>query len=71
MPIKFRLFFQHTFFQKVLTALLGKLANSRFVIIKNLFIRIFFHCYTINMSKAIEENPLAYPSFQDFFIRRL
>jgi phosphatidylserine decarboxylase len=66
-----QLFFQHAFFQQVSTLLLGKCANSRSTIIKNLFIRIFCRCYAINMSEAVEENPFTYASFNDFFIRRL
>ncbi len=66
-----QLFFQHAFFQKVTTSLLGKLANSHLSIIKNLFIRIFCRCYSINMSEAVEENAFAYATFNDFFIRRL
>lgn len=71
MHTKFKLFFQHIFFQKLLTILLGKLAQSRVVFVKNLFIRIFCHSYKITMQEAQEENPLAYASFHDFFIRRL
>ncbi len=71
MNTNLQLFFQHPFFQKLSTSLLGKLANSRVPLIKNLFIRIFCRCYDIKMSEAVEENPLAYASFQDFFIRRL
>ncbi len=55
----------------MLTVILGRLANSRIPLIKNLFITIFCHCYTINMAEAVEEKALAYPSFHDFFIRRL
>lgn len=66
-----QLFFQHAFFQKHTTFVLGKLANSRIPLIKNLFIRIFCYFYKIDMSEAVEENPLAYASFHDFFIRRL
>lgn len=71
MSAKFQLFFQHVFFQKLLTNLLGKLAQSRVVFIKNLFIRIFCHSYKITMQEAQEEHPFAYASFHDFFIRRL
>lgn len=66
-----QLFFQRSFFQKYATVLLGKLANCHYSFIKNLFIRIFCRCYSINMSEAVEENPFAYATFNDFFIRRL
>lgn len=71
MRITFQLFFQHVFFQKFLTFLLGKLAHCRFSLVKNVFIRIFCRLYTIQMSEAVEENPVAYATFHDFFIRRL
>ncbi len=71
MRTKIQLFFQQVFFQKVLTNLLGYLANSRLSIIKNAFIRLFKHSYAIDMSEALEENPYNYLSFHDFFIRRL
>jgi phosphatidylserine decarboxylase len=71
MNTNIQLFFQRRFFQKLSTSLLGKLANSQVPLIKNLFIRIFCRCYDIKMSEAVEENPLAYASFHDFFIRRL
>lgn len=71
MNIKLQLFFQQAFFQKLSTSILGKLAHSRIPLIKNAFIRIFCQCYNINMSEAVEENPYAYASFHDFFIRRL
>lgn len=71
MRTKIQLFFQATIFQKLSTILLGKLANTRLVFIKNLFIRIFCRCYSINMSEAVEENRFAYATFNAFFIRRL
>lgn len=66
-----QLFFQHSFFQKTATYILGRLANCRILIIKNLFIWVFCRCYTINLSEAVEENTFAYATFNDFFIRRL
>lgn len=71
MNTKIQLFFQHSFFQKLSTSLLGKLAASRHLLIKNAFIQVFCRCYRIDMSEAIEENKFAYASFNDFFIRRL
>lgn len=66
-----QLFFQHVFFQKTSTFILGKLANCHNRFIKNVFIRIFCRCYSIDMTEAVEENPFAYATFNDFFIRRL
>lgn len=68
---KCNLFTQNPFLQYSLTFILGKLAHCKNPLIKNLFIRIFNRCYQINMSEATEENPLAYDTFHDFFIRRL
>jgi len=68
---KCKLLIQAPFFQYSLTLLLGKLAHCKTPFIKNLFITIFNRCYHINMTEAIEENPLAYDTFHDFFIRRL
>ncbi len=67
--ITFSLF--RLFFQRFLTSFMGFLARSRFFIIKNTFIFIFSKFYSIDMKEAIEKNPFAYPSFHDFFIRRL
>ena len=50
---------------------MGALACSKHHIIKNYFIKIFCYFYKINMLEAIEEQPLNYASFHDFFIRRL
>lgn len=50
---------------------MGWLANSKNKFIKNSFIKIFCYFYQINMAEAVEQNPLNYPTFHDFFIRRL
>ncbi len=49
----------------------GWMANMRTVKIKNYLIRYFVRKYPVNMSEAIEANPFNYPSFNEFFIRRL
>lgn len=49
----------------------GVLAESRWPLIKNTFINVFSSMFPINMSEALEENPLAYASFNDFFTRAL
>lgn len=57
--------------QQLLTKLADKLANSKLHWLKNSLIRYFVGKYPINMSEAIEEEPLAYPSFNAFFTRAL
>ncbi|MFY7698623.1 MAG: archaetidylserine decarboxylase [Legionella sp.] len=54
-----------------LTALAGLLANVRLPIVKNCLIKHFIKAYQVNMSEAQEESPINYPTFNDFFIRRL
>ncbi len=66
-----QLFFQRAFFQKYTTSVLGWFARSHNFYLKNLFIRTFCRHYAVQMSEAIEENPFAYATFNDFFIRRL
>jgi len=68
---QFKLFLQHVIPQFLLTQFMGCLAKSKQRWLKNAFIKIFSKCYDINMSEAVQENALAYPTFNDFFIRRL
>ncbi len=49
----------------------GFMANLRITKIKNYLIQDFVHKYQVNMSEALEPNPLSYASFNEFFIRRL
>lgn len=57
--------------QGLLSRLVGLLAHSQSPIIKDAFIRFFLKKYPINMAEAAESNPFAYPSFSDFFTRKL
>lgn len=57
--------------QHMLSRLVGWLAESRSPMIKNTFIDFFAKRYQVNMSEAIEENPLAYENFNAFFTRAL
>ena len=66
-----QLFFQRAFFQKYTTSVLGWFARCHNPYLKNLFIRTFCRNYAVQMSEAIEEDPFAYATFNDFFIRRL
>jgi len=51
--------------------LVGWLAESHAPFIKNTFIDFFARRYQVNMSEAVEENPLAYENFNAFFTRAL
>lgn len=57
--------------QHLLTRLMGKLANSRISWLKNSFIRIFVKLYAVDMSEAAITEPTQYPTFNDFFTRKL
>ena len=63
--------FQHLVPQHLLSRGIGRLAASQNTFIKNTFIKNFAAQYDINMAEALEENPLAYKSFNDFFTRAL
>lgn len=62
---------QHLLPQHLLSRGVGWLAATRIGPIKNLFISRFAQAYDIDMSLALEENPLAYESFNAFFTRAL
>ncbi len=49
----------------------GLLAECKTPSIKNLFTNWFVNRYNVNMSEALEEDPEAYPCFNDFFTRPL
>lgn len=57
--------------QKFLTRCFGLLAESQLSWLKHLFISQFIKHYPVNMDEAIIEDPKAYASFNDFFIRQL
>jgi len=57
--------------QHLLSRLVGQLADCRVSWVKNTFIKVFARKYNINMQEALEENPTAYPTFNDFFTRAL
>lgn len=57
--------------QQKITALAGCLAGVKHRKIKNYLINYFIKKYHVNMSEALIEDPTAYESFNDFFIRHL
>lgn len=57
--------------QHLLSRLIGWLAETRIDWIKNAFIQNFARHYDVNMSEAVQENPLAYENFNAFFTRAL
>jgi phosphatidylserine decarboxylase len=62
---------QHLIPQHSLSRAAGWLASTENQLLKNTFIRWFVKRYNVDMSLAVEENPLAYSSFNDFFTRAL
>lgn len=57
--------------QHLLSRAIGLLADSEAPGIRNTFIKTFMSLYPINMREALQEDPLAYRSFNDFFTRAL
>jgi phosphatidylserine decarboxylase len=57
--------------KNALTTLAGFLANVTNKKVKNYIIQRFALKYQVNMSEALIEDPCAYPTFNDFFIRHL
>ena len=69
--MSFFITFQHVVPQHLLSRGIGRLAASENTFVKNTFIKNFAAKYQVNMAEALEENPLAYKSFNDFFTRAL
>lgn len=68
---KIQLFLQHIVPQHLLSRLAGRIANCQWPWLKNLFIRWFVQHYQVDMSAAIQTDPLQYPCFNSFFTRHL
>lgn len=56
---------------KLISWFAGLCANCKIVWIKNFLINYFIQRYPVNMQEAIEPNPFAYPTYNDFFTRLL
>lgn len=67
----FLIYIQYIIPTRALSALLGCIAECRQPWLKNWLIRHFIHRYQVDMRLARIENPEAYSSFNDFFIREL
>ena len=57
--------------QHWLSKIIGLLANSEIVWLKNLLINFFIRFHSVKMHEAIEENHYVYKSFNKFFTRKL
>lgn len=68
---KFFVYLQYLYPQHLLSTLMGRLADSRQVWLKNLLIQQFLRLYPIDLSEARCQHPDDYLSFNDFFIRQL
>src|SRR5215510_11189488 len=71
--LKKRLFvgLQHVMPQHLLTSIVYALTRSRRPGVKNALINSFVRNFHPDMSDAVEPNPLAYGSFNEFFTRPL
>src|SRR3990167_991737 len=67
----FFILLQYVMPQHILSRLMGFLADIRTPWFKNSFIRLFIKRFPVDMQEAIIEGPTAYPSFNQFFIRKL
>lgn len=57
--------------QHLLSRLTGRLADCRVGWIKNQLIKAFIKRFNVDMSEALQEDPTAFSSFNDFFTREL
>lgn len=71
MKKRINVFLQCIIPQHITTRLMGRLAQVRIPWLKNAFIAFFIKKYNVDMQEAAEEDYRAYPTFNDFFIRKL
>ncbi len=62
---------QYVLPKQLLSRLIYALARSEAAFVKNTFLRIFLRGYRVNMDEALQADPFAYRSFNDFFTRGL
>ncbi len=63
--------FQYLIPQHTLSRLIGKLASSRNIFIKNLLIQLAIRKFKINLSDSLISDPKKFKTFNDFFTRQL
>lgn len=62
---------QYALPQHFISTLMGWASESRILWLKNFLINQFIRLFKVNMREAAIEDPQAYPSFNNFFIRQL
>lgn len=65
------LLLQHLLPQRILSRLVANIANCQIRFIKNFLINRYHKFYHIDMTDALEPNPVNYPTFNEFFTRKL
>jgi phosphatidylserine decarboxylase len=64
-------FAQHITPQKTLSRTIGRIAECENTWVKNTFINQFIKKYQVDMSEAVNSDPLSYRNFNDFFTRAI
>ncbi|GGN32038.1 MULTISPECIES: archaetidylserine decarboxylase [Marinomonas] len=64
-------FAQHITPQKTLSRAIGKIAECENTWVKNTFISQFVKKYQVDMTEAVNSDPLSYRNFNDFFTRAI
>lgn len=64
-------YLQYLLPKHLISEVVGKLANSKIIWLKNLFIKIFIKIYQVDLSTAVIKNPENYSTFNEFFTREL
>jgi phosphatidylserine decarboxylase len=64
-------FAQHITPQKTLSRTIGRIAECEKTWVKNTFINQFIKKYQVDMSEAVNSDPLSYRNFNDFFTRAI
>ena len=64
-------FAQHITPQKTLSRTIGRIAECENTWVKNTFINQFVKKYQVDMSEAVNSDPLSYRNFNDFFTRAI
>ena len=63
--------FQYVVPKNLISKMIGVLAKSEIVFVKNTFIKIFQMMYDVNMKEVCNVDVLSYPNFNSFFVRSL